>query len=205
MDDGYESKTVMAPALPGKTSNRGLIITVVVALVALLGLGAVGLFMIDGARQEAASAREDANAALAALEREREESDAAVAAAEAAAEAIASEAAETAAAQEAAEAAQSAADDRERQERASAVDDIEDSIAEMAEEHVVDGVIDGPVLAVDCSPVAGGSLDDLTDVTTSFACFVTTEELDDGRARGIGYNATMNWDSGRYTYNLGDP
>ena len=180
-------------------------IAAVGAVLVLLVIVAVVVFMINGARQDAAAAREDATAALAALEIEREEADVAVAAAEAASEAIASEAAEAAAKEEAAEATQAAADDSERQYRASTVGGIEDSITEMAEEHVSDGRIDGPVLDVSCSPVAGGSLDNLTDVTTSFACFVTTEELDDGRARGIGYNATMNWDTGSYTYNIGDP
>lgn len=162
--------------------------------------------MVNQARQEAAAAGEEAAEAMTALELEREEADeavAAAAAAEAAVEALASEAEAQEAEEAAAAAEQADADDAERQNREHAVSDIEDSVGVMAEEHVDDGMIDGPVLDVTCSPVAGGSLDDLTEATTVFDCFVVTEELDDGRARGITYNATMNWDSGEYTYGLG--
>lgn len=85
------------------------------------------------------------------------------------------------------------------------MDEIEGGVATMAEEHAADDIIEGPVLDVSCSPVAGGSSDDLAEATTMFDCFVRTENLGDGRSRGISYNATMNWDSGDYTYGLGDP
>jgi hypothetical protein len=203
--DGYESTAAISPSPAGKASNRGVIIAVVIAVVILLIVGAAGMFMVNEARQEAAAAREDADAALAALETEREATDASSAAAEAEAEAAASDAAAAAAREEAAEATQAAADDRERRDRALAVGGIEDSITELAEDHVADGFIDGPVLHVTCSPVAGGSFDNLTEVTTSFECFVANKELDDGRAQGVTYNATMNWDSDQYTYGLGAP
>jgi hypothetical protein len=38
--------------------------------------------------------------------------------------------------------------------------------------HAADGIIDGPILEVTCSPVGGGSTDDLSEQTTVFECFV---------------------------------
>lgn len=98
-----------------------------------------------------------------------------------------------------------AAEDRERKTRAEAVSGIEESIRVMAEGHIVDGVIEGPVLSVDCSPIDGGSTDDLTEQTTVFACFVANVDNGDGTMTGFNYNSTMNWSTGSYTYGLGAP
>lgn len=94
---------------------------------------------------------------------------------------------------------------QERQDRRESVTQIEESAGEMATGHVEDGVLDGEVLRVDCSPVAGGSVDDLTEKTTVFDCFVSTEENDNGTNSGYSYHATVNWDSGHFTYGLGPP
>jgi len=75
----------------------------------------------------------------------------------------------------------------------------------MAEGHIDDGLVDGPILEVACSPVAGGSLDDLAQQTTVFECFVANEELSGGRYSGYYYNATMNWGTESFTYGIGQP
>jgi hypothetical protein len=75
----------------------------------------------------------------------------------------------------------------------------------MAEGHAADGVIDGPIIEVTCSPVGGGSTDDLTEQTTVFECFAAYKDNGDGTMSGYTYNATMNWSSGSYTYGLGAP
>ncbi|NYD66062.1 DUF2510 domain-containing protein [Agromyces atrinae] len=125
----------------------------------------------------------------------------------------AQEAADRAAVKE--EAAQRAADAKaaaakeaeasERKLRADSVPGIEDSIRAMAEKHIADGLIDGPVLSIDCSPVNGGSTDDLTEQTTVFECFVANVDNGDGTLSGYSYNSTMNWDTGSYTYGIGAP
>jgi len=117
------------------------------------------------------------------------------------AEAKAEEEAQAAAAQR----RQEAADQQERDERELAVSGIETSIKTMAEEHVKEDIIEGPVLQVTCDPVNGGSTDDLTQKTTVFQCFVANEDNGDGTMSGYYYNATMNWDSGQYTYGFGEP
>lgn len=120
----------------------------------------------------------------------------------------AAEAEEVAQAEEAAERqrqAEAAADQRERESRTSAIDEIEGSIQGMAETHVTEGLIDGPIISVSCDPVDGGSADDLTQRTTVFQCFAANTDNGDGSFSGHYYNATMNWDSGEYTYGFGAP
>ena len=119
----------------------------------------------------------------------------------------AAELAEAEAKQEAKEQAAVAAQERkvnaDRTARTAAVADIEVSIKTMAEKHVADEVIDGPIIDVNCSPLGGGSTDDLTEQTTVFDCFVGNIKNADGTMSGYYYNATMNWTSGQYTYGLG--
>lgn len=141
---------------------------------------------------------------LAADQREAEAAAQAAASSSAAAEQAAEEQKERER-EEAAAAAQEERDDAERQLRLESVTEIEASVQEMAEGHVADGIIDGPIIDVTCSPVGGGSTDDLTEQTTVFACFVANEDNGDGTMSGYGYNATMNWSTGEYTYSLGDP
>ncbi|MEE2058391.1 DUF2510 domain-containing protein [Rhodococcus artemisiae] len=102
-------------------------------------------------------------------------------------------------------AAQERRDEAERASRMLSVANIESSVEEMANEHVGEGMYDGPVLSATCSPVNGGSTDNLNETTTVFECFVGTEELGGGRMRGYKYHATMNWTSGEFTYGFGAP
>ncbi|SNS94754.1 DUF2510 domain-containing protein [Rhodococcoides kyotonense] len=105
----------------------------------------------------------------------------------------------------AAAAKQEQEDQAERLTRTLSVSGIEGSVKTMAEEHVTKGIVDGPVISVTCSPVSGGSTDDLTETTTVFQCFAATEDIGDGRMRGYNYHATMNWSTGNYTYGFGAP
>jgi len=101
--------------------------------------------------------------------------------------------------------AQEKADEAERERRADAVEGIEKSVKKMAKEHVADDFIEGPIIDVGCVPVDGGSTDDLTETTTVFQCFVANEKNKDGTMSGHYYNATMNWNTGSYTYGYGQP
>ena len=130
----------------------------------------------------------------------------AAAAEEAAAEQSAAEASEEQARREAnAAAAQEQADDAERASRLASIPEIEASVKTMAEGHAADGLIDGPIIEVTCSPVGGGSTDDLTQQTTVFECFAAYRDNGDGTMSGYTYNATMNWSTGSFTYGLGAP
>jgi hypothetical protein len=105
-------------------------------------------------------------------------------------------------AQEAAAAAKQAADDATRSERKDTVTQVEASIKKMAEDDISKGLLTGPVISVSCNPVSG-STDDLTDTTTTFDCFVANKDNGDGTSSGYFFNATVNWNSGTYTYGLG--
>lgn len=93
----------------------------------------------------------------------------------------------------------------ERVQRTVMVAEVEESVKKMAETHAADGRLDGPILSVTCSPVDGGSVDELDQVTTVFECFAANRDNGDGTQNGYRYNATMNWTTGRYTYGLGAP
>lgn len=116
------------------------------------------------------------------------------------------EAAATAAAQKvAAEAtAQRASDSAERALRMTSVGEIEASITTDAQSRVAEGVLDGPIDKSSCTPLGGGSTDDLTAITTTFTCIAINKENADGTASGYRFSATMNWDDGSYTWHLGD-
>ncbi|MDV7353472.1 DUF2510 domain-containing protein [Rhodococcus oxybenzonivorans] len=95
--------------------------------------------------------------------------------------------------------------DAERASRAASVPAIEASIKTMADEHAGKGLIDGSIISVTCSPVSGGSTDDLTESTTVFECFAATQDNGDGTKSGYKYHETMNWTTGKATYGLGAP
>lgn len=124
-------------------------------------------------------------------------------------------------AQASAEASQQAAEqraqeEREREEerleierkleldyRLEAVGEIEMSVGALAEEHIEDGIIDGDLIEVKCTPVSGFDLENLEQSSTTFECFAGTEDNGDGTVSGYTYTATMNWTTGSYTYRLG--
>lgn len=188
--DGVQWLAIPAPTPPqsadakaGRRSRR------IWALVAVIAVIAVGILVAVGVGIKAEQDRE-----LAAEEAARAEE---VASAQAAEDAAAAEAA--------AQRDQERADAEAREQRREATTGIEASIEEMAAEHIEEGIIEGPVLEVSCSPVAGGSIDDLAEQTTVFDCFVATEDNGDGTMSGLFYNATMNWSTGAYTYSFGAP
>lgn len=99
--------------------------------------------------------------------------------------------------------AQALLDDAARQARKASIDGIQESVKTMAEGHIADGILTGPIIKVTCSPVGGGSTDDLDQSTTVFGCFVANQDNGDGTMSGYNYHATMNWDTGQYTYGMG--
>lgn len=104
---------------------------------------------------------------------------------------------------EAAEARQDAKQSAERRYRENAILEMQKTITEDARDDVGEGFLDGPILYTTCNPLGGGSIDDLTALTTTFDCLAVNEEMEDGRASGYSYGATMNWDDRSYTWKLG--
>lgn len=85
------------------------------------------------------------------------------------------------------------------------VQQIESSVSDLAKKHIREGVLSGKVLETNCTPISGYSLDNLDQSSTTFDCFVATKDNGDGTRSGFSYTAVMDWDSGSYTYKLGDP
>lgn len=190
--DGQQWLAIPPPDTPvdAHPPKRTRILVTVIGVLVLAGVvgGGLGLLYLDREADRAAAAQAAAEAESAR-----------------AAEQASAEAAEQASA-EAAAREQESRDEQERELREAMVPEIEASVLTMAEEHIEEGLLDATeVLSVVCSPVAGGSVGDLDQETTVFECFVATEDNGDGTMTGFGYNATMNWTTGSYTYAFGDP
>lgn len=90
-------------------------------------------------------------------------------------------------------------------DRKKQVEGIELAVGDMAKEDISKGLLEGKVLDVHCSPVLGGATEPLLQETTTFECFVATQDAGKGKLSGYYYNSTMNWDTGSYTYGFGQP
>jgi predicted nucleic acid-binding Zn-ribbon protein len=173
---------VRRPWRPGRKS----IIAVAVAVTVLVGAGTGIALKVnhdrDQQREQAAEERQQA-------EREAEEE--------------AQDAADAAEAQrEARREAKLAREAAERKIRNSIIRQMQTSITEDARERVAEGYLDGPIMYTSCDPLGGGSVDDLTALTTTFDCIAVNEELEGGRVSGYGFASTVNWDEGSWTWQL---
>ena len=199
-----EQAQVEAPLVDQSTQERASgsrrWIWVAAAVLALIGV-VVGVNAVNNAREAreaAAVAAQETKAKEDLVARQRA---AAAAAAAAEAERQANEAKEAQEAKEAKEAEETV----DRAIRGALVKEIEKSVKKMAKSHVKSGLINGPIVDVSCEPVAGGSVDDLSEETAVFQCFAANKKRKDGSASGYYYNSTINWDSGEYTYGYGQP
>jgi predicted oxidoreductase len=114
----------------------------------------------------------------------------------------------------AAEAARRAAAARRARERAahrlevairrSLVRSLQRSVTRDAIGAVNDGLLEGPILRTECTPVGGGNLDDTAQHTGNFSCLAVSTVNGDGTMSGYGYSATVNYDDGSYTWHLGN-
>ncbi|UNK45219.1 hypothetical protein [Arthrobacter sulfonylureivorans] len=128
----------------------------------------------------------------------------AAAAAQAAEEAAAAEATKRAE-EEAAEALaeQEAEDAAARLIRETIVTALEKSVQKDAKGRAKDGSLTGPIKRTECTPLGGGSVDDLTAITGTFECIAVNEVRDDGSESGYVFSATVNWDEASYSWHLG--
>lgn len=125
------------------------------------------------------------------------------AAAASAAEAENKRKAEATRASEAAAAAKQAADATKRAQRKLIVTALEESVKKDAESRVTKGVLDGPITRASCTPLGGGSSDDLTAITGTFQCIAVNKTEGDGSSSGYRFSATVNWNDASYSWHLG--
>lgn len=157
----------------GFTKRRKIVLAAVLGILLLAGAGAGVALKLDHDADVRAERKEREEARERERQRERDR-------------------------QEAAD-AQTAIDDVERETRQSLVDDLERSITKDGEKKVAQGLLDGPILRTECTPVGGGS-EDLSQPTGKFECLAITTEHDDGTASGYSVDATVNYDDFSYTW-----
>ena len=75
----------------------------------------------------------------------------------------------------------------ERKIRGPIIRQMQGSITKDAKERVTDGYLEGPIMYTSFYPLGGGSVDDLTALTTTFDCIAVNEELGGGRVSGYGF------------------
>jgi hypothetical protein len=80
---------------------------------------------------------------------------------------------------------------------------VEDSILKDAESRVTKGVLTGPITRASCTPLGGGSSDDLTAITGTFQCIAVNKTEADGSSSGYRFSATVNWNEASYSWHLG--
>ncbi|WP_181578373.1 DUF2510 domain-containing protein [Arthrobacter sp. AQ5-05] len=91
----------------------------------------------------------------------------------------------------------------ERAVRKVYVSELESSIEKDAKARVKKGTLTGPIRRVSCTPTGGGSLDDLTSLTTTFECIAVNKTNKDKTESGYVFTSTMNWDDASYSWHLG--
>jgi hypothetical protein len=166
-----------------KRAKRNIMIAVVVVVVLVI----VGV--IVGVEAKASA---DHTAAVAHALQVKKKHDALVAKQEAAAAAKAAAAAE-----------QKSKDDAERALRMAEIKEVAASVKKTAQQDVNDGTLDGPIIDSSCQPLGGGSTDDLTQKTATLTCFAANKKNSDGSENGYNFSATINWDTGEYSWKLG--
>ena len=81
---------------------------------------------------------------------------------------------------------------------------LQTSVTKDAKKDVADGVLTGPILRTECTPVGGGNSDPLAAHTGKWDCTaVTKDDLDAGTSEGYSFSATVNYDDASYSWHLG--
>lgn len=112
-------------------------------------------------------------------------------------------AAAVASASAAAAAAQAAEDEIEKGLRKVMITSLEESVLKDAKKREADGRLTGPFTRASCTPLGGGSVDDLTAKTGTLECIAINKKDEDGSESGYVFSATINWDKGEYQWHLG--
>ncbi len=81
---------------------------------------------------------------------------------------------------------------------------LQRSVTKDAIEAVNDGLLEGPILRTECTPVGGGNIDDTAQHTGNFECLAVSTVNGDGTMSGYGYAATVNYEDSSYTWRLGN-
>jgi uncharacterized protein HemX len=81
--------------------------------------------------------------------------------------------------------------------------ELEKEVAQDAKKRVAEGTLEGPILGSSCTPVSGGSSEDLSSTAGTYSCMAITKREADGTASGYRFSANIDFSTGRYSWHLG--
>ncbi len=64
--------------------------------------------------------------------------------------------------------------------------------------------MNGPAQSTTCTPVSGGSSQNLSQSTGTYSCIAVYQTNADGTQSGYNYTGTINFDTGSETWQLGN-
>ena len=109
-----------------------------------------------------------------------------------------------AAAARAAVAARQAQEQAEVTQRQALETQLQNSITQDATSKANQGLLtNGPAQSTSCTPVSGGSSQNLSQSTGTYSCIAVYQTNSDGTQSGYRYSGTVNFDTGSYTWQLG--
>ncbi len=81
---------------------------------------------------------------------------------------------------------------------------LEQAITKDAQSDVDQGLLtSGPILSTNCTPISGGSSQDLSQSAGTYSCIAIYSNNPDGTSSGYDYSGTINFNSGSETWRLG--
>lgn len=80
---------------------------------------------------------------------------------------------------------------------------LQQSITKDAQQQVNNGVLTGPILSTSCTPLSGGSSQNLSSSTGTYDCIAVNKINSDGTSSGYRYSATIDFSSGSASWHLG--
>jgi hypothetical protein len=164
-------------------STRVKVVAACVA--ALLVLGGAGIAVAIKAHHDSQVAAQHRDAVAAARTRARAAADAQAAAQ----------------AQQAAQQAQQAAEVSSRQ---SLETQLQNAITKDATDKADQGLLtNGPAQSTTCTPVSGGSSQNLNQSSGTYSCIAVDQTNSDGTQSGYSYTGTINFDTAEITWQLG--
>ncbi|TQL62051.1 hypothetical protein [Rarobacter faecitabidus] len=88
----------------------------------------------------------------------------------------------------------------EKESRAKTVKQLEKHVLKTARKRVKDGYYSEKVRQASCMAVAGSSIEDLAQTSTTFSCLAVTSENEDGTNSGYELEAVINWSTGEMSW-----
>jgi hypothetical protein len=80
---------------------------------------------------------------------------------------------------------------------------LQQSITKDAQQQVNSGLLTGPILSTSCTPLSGGSSQNLASSSGTYDCIAINKINADGTSSGYRYSGTIDFSSGSATWHLG--